>query len=235
MPEGPPAAPFFDDLRFLLNTSSSKSNATGGTWFSTSGGRGSRGCGGLLEASVSCRRVASLPGARAAPSRACRADDNSPTCTNLSARIALNSTSSCRLLRPLLLDCAACSSQMRLASNNHPQSPRVKASNRVTNFSLDITPPPGGRCNNNLGNIKRTFHPRLTRTSSTPAIISSRTIFIAFRKGPCKKRGTDLITEALNENSFHVHIVHVRMRASALGHCNVRWIIHHTDSVLLSH
>ena len=89
----------------------------------------------------------------------------------------------CHLLRPLLLDCAACS-QMRLASNNHPQSPRVKTSNRVTNFSLDITPPSGGRCNNNLGNIKRTFHPRLTRTSSTLATISSRTIFIAFRKGP---------------------------------------------------
>ena len=94
---------------------------------------------------------------------------------------------------------AACSSQMRLASNNHLQSPRVKASNCVTNFSLDMTPPPGGRCNNNLGNSKKTFHPRVTWTSSTLAMISSRTIFIAFRKGPCKKRGTDLITDALNE------------------------------------
>ena len=172
MPEGPP-----DDLRFLLNTSSSKSYANGGTWFSTSGGRGSRGWGGLLEASVSCLRVASLPGARAAPSKACRADDNSPTCTNLSARIALNSKSSCRLLQPLLLDSAACSSQMRLASNNHSQSPQEKASNRVTNFSRDMTPPPGGV------------------PTRDPDILNTRHNLLqnhlhCVPKGPCKKRGT---------------------------------------------
>ena len=46
MPEGPAADPFFEDLRFRLSTSSSKSNAHRDTWFRNSGGRSSRGWGG---------------------------------------------------------------------------------------------------------------------------------------------------------------------------------------------
>ena len=125
-------------------------------------------------------RVVKLPSARAAPSRACRADDNSPTCTNLSARAARNSKSSTLLLRYLLLHCAVCSSQTRLASINCDHASRVKASDRATN-SRDVIPAPANRCCNMRGNIKKTFHPRATLSLSTPFNIFSKTIFIAFQ------------------------------------------------------
>ena len=54
------------------------------TGFERSLGNGVRGSGGRLAGSLSAFSVASEPGARDAPSRACLADDTSPMCTKAS-------------------------------------------------------------------------------------------------------------------------------------------------------
>ena len=108
-----------------MNTSSSKSNAQRGTWFNTLGKKGSRLWGGLLEASVSCFRVAWLPRARHAPSRSCRADDNSPTCTNLSAN---RSQLQIFLSPPSNSPPGLCRWLAHHRCGNNPQSPWVKVS-----------------------------------------------------------------------------------------------------------
>ena len=55
---------------------------------------------------------------------------------------------------------------------------------KPSNFSREMIFPPWHRCSNIFGNIKKTFLPRATLSSSTLPEISSRTIFIAFRNGP---------------------------------------------------
>ena len=74
---------------------SGKTEDIGGTIQEARAPTGSRGLAGLLLLSVNIERVAFVPGASAAPSRTCRADDNSPNCTNNSALVARSRSPSC--------------------------------------------------------------------------------------------------------------------------------------------
>ena len=89
----------------------------------TFGGSGSWGRGGRLVGSLNASRVASLPGARVAPSSACRADDNSPNWTNIFARAARRSMSSITPRRRRLDAVAEASAQSmptRMTPNQWP-------------------------------------------------------------------------------------------------------------------
>ena len=95
--------------------------------------------------------------------------------------------------RPVF-SCELCSWTVRLAHHQsdwpRPNDPTPHGKNPRTGPQSsrgDIVPHPGGRCNNILGNIENTFHARVTLTSSTLAMISSSTIFMAFRNGPFRK------------------------------------------------
>ena len=144
MPEGPAAAPLREDRRHRRNNFSYRSKGKGGTCSNTSLGNGSRGLASLLLSSVNIERVAFVPGACAAPSRACRADDNSPNCTNNSALVARSAMSSRGCLRTDLRRAdATLSSQTSLAATNWIQSPLAKASNRAINLLLGMAPLPG--------------------------------------------------------------------------------------------
>ena len=94
MPEGPPAAP-----TVLLSI-----KGTAGWCVRRSSDNGARGVVGRRVASVKARRVSSLPGARAAPSKACLPEDSSPRWTSVSARSARRSmVSDCSLASVLIL------------------------------------------------------------------------------------------------------------------------------------
>ena len=96
MPDGPAAAPRLDFRRQVNNISRSKLNECSGSHLSISWLNPRLGIAGLLSGSVKTRRVACVPGARDAPSRACLAADNSPRLTRDRAQIALLSTVSSR-------------------------------------------------------------------------------------------------------------------------------------------
>ena len=115
IPDGPPVAPRRAMRRFFAKRSGSNMNS-GPRRSNKSSGRGSRGTGGRFTGSESARRVACVPGARAAPSRARRPADNSTIWTNAWARSALRWTSSSRRFRRRRDATAACSTQTRLAS-----------------------------------------------------------------------------------------------------------------------
>ena len=142
--------------------------------------------------SPKCRGV---PGATSSPSRACRADDNSPNTTNISALAARLSKSSPSCCRRFLLLAAASSSHLELASNKEFHSPLANTSNLSRSFSFEINPPRGGRCNNIRGIKRKSFHPLSWRTTSS-LDASSKANRRAFLNGPFKQWGTLFITEA---------------------------------------
>ena len=149
---------------------------------------GSRGRGGRFVSSFNFSKVSRVPGATSSPSKACRADDNSP---NAAARLSELSPSCCG--RFLLL-AAASSSHLELASNKEFHSPFANTSNLSRSFSFEINPPRGGRYNNFRGIRRKSFHPLSWRTTSSLDALSKANRR-AFLNGPFKQWGTLFITE----------------------------------------
>ena len=153
MPDGPPATLLRAERRFLPNLlvqfkKGKRSVLQDLTWEWLLGGRRCLSC--------NWSNVDLVPGANSLPSKPCRAEESSPTCTNLSALMTRRSTSSPLLRRRCrILPLAACS----LAVRSWIHSPREKASRRATNFDLGINPPPGGRWRSILGNSMKSFFP----------------------------------------------------------------------------
>ena len=134
--EGPTAAPLREDRRHWRNNFSSDRKAQG-TCHSL--GNGSRGLASLLLSSVNTERVAFVPGASAAPPKACRADDNSPNFTHNSALVARSAHH--KAVSDPLSVVDATLSQTSLAATNWIHS-LAKSSNRANNLPRGMAPLP---------------------------------------------------------------------------------------------
>ena len=130
----------------------------------TLSGSGSRARGSHLSASLKASEV----GANAAPFSACRADESSPNDTNISALAARLSRSSCARLFDLLRAMAALSSHYSLGTTKLIQSPQENDSNLALNLDFETLLPSKKQCNNILGNMRKSFHPRSCSTSPAP-------------------------------------------------------------------
>ena len=178
MPDGPAAAPRLADLRLRHSGEHVRCDSVR-QWLPST--RRSPVC-----VSLKASKVAWFLGANAAPSSACRADECSPNDTNISALAARLSRSSCARLFDLLREMAGLSSHCSLATIKSTQSPRENDSNLALSLDFETLLPPGGRCNNILGNMRRSFHPRSCSTSPAPSMISFNATFSAFLKRPWK-------------------------------------------------
>ena len=193
IPEGLLAAPRLADRRLREKRPSSKLKCTRYSGCAKRRGSGVRGCCGPLAGSLNALSVSSVPGARDAPSSACRAKDNSSMWTResvLSTHPPLYAISVDGTRQPL-------GNTQGLLPRDLVQAPLLTCSNRWSNLaSLDHTS--SGRSVQQHSGQKQNELP----SPRWSALILCFDLFqsLTHCDAPRNNRGTDFITQVRSSN-----------------------------------